>query len=58
MERDTATGFWIYVRKNPPGVKVKHEFDLMIPLSNPFDIYKIGKPTPPTAAPPLVSSST
>ena len=39
VEKDTATGFWIYVRKSPPGVKVKHDFDVMIPLSNPFDIY-------------------
>lgn len=53
IERDAATGFWIYVRKAPPGVKVKQEFDIMIPLSNPFDIYKIEKPS--TA--PIVSSS-
>ncbi len=40
VEKDLATGFWIYIRKAPPGAKIKNDFDLMIPLSNPFDIYE------------------
>ena len=48
VEKDSATGFWIYIRKAPPGVKVKQDFDVMIPLSNPFDIYQLEKiPWPP-----------
>jgi hypothetical protein len=47
LVKDAATGFWVYVRKAPPGVKIKQEFDLMIPLSNPFDIYTLDKPIIP-----------
>ena len=48
VAKDSATGFWIYVRKSPPGAKVKQDFDIMIPLSNPFDIYTPEKiPWPP-----------
>lgn len=48
IEKDHSTGFWIYIRKAPPGQKVKHDYDVMIPLSNPFDIYQIDRiPWPP-----------
>jgi hypothetical protein len=42
LEKDLSTGFWIYVRTKPdPKTRARDikDFDWMIPLSNPFDIY-------------------
>ncbi len=47
LEKDLSTGFWIYIRRKPAAnTKPKDikDFDWLIPLSNPFEIYELKNP--------------
>lgn len=44
LEKDLSTGFWIYIRRKPAyNAKPKEikDFDWLMPLSNPFQIYQL-----------------